>query len=211
MAEKKTPAARRKRADGELSRERILDAATEIAAERGYEGTSIALVSKKCGLPASSIYWHFKDKDDLIAAVIERSFASWLAAWQFPDEGDAPDRMKGMAMQIAKALMDSPDFIRLGLMLALERRPVEARARAMFLQARAQAYGQLTDIIRELTPDLTDAQTHQLATYAMAGADGLFIAKEIGGDSVDLIALFEMHANVLYDTALRMIAGKEKP
>ena len=206
MPEKEQPKPRRKRADGELSRERILDAATEIAAERGYEGTSIALVSKKCGLPASSIYWHFTDKDDLIAAVIERSFASWLAAWQFPDEGDAPDRMKGMAMQIAKALLDSPDFIRLGLMLALERRPVEARARAMFLQARAQAYGQLIDVIRELTPDLTDAQTHQLATYALAGADGLFIAKEIGGDAVDLIALFEMHARVLYDTALRMIA-----
>jgi len=211
MAPKEQPKPRRKRADGELSRERILDAASEIAAERGYEGTSIALVSAKCGLPASSIYWHFKDKDDLIAAVIERSFANWLAAWQFPDEGDAPDRMKGMAMQIAKALLDSPDFIRLGLMLALERRPVEPRARAMFLQARAQAYGQLTDVIGELTPDLTDAQTHQLATYALAGADGLFIAKEIGGDSVDLIALFEMHARVLYDTALRMIAEKENP
>jgi AcrR family transcriptional regulator len=211
MAPKEQPKPRRKRADGELSRERILDAASEIAAERGYEGTSIALVSAKCGLPASSIYWHFKDKDDLIAAVIERSFANWWAAWQFPDEGDAPDRMKGMAMQIAKALLDSPDFIRLGLMLALERRPVEPRARAMFLQARAQAYGQLTDVIGELTPDLTDAQTHQLATYALAGADGLFIAKEIGGDSVDLIALFEMHARVLYDTALRMIAEKENP
>ena len=206
MPEKEQPKPRRKRADGELSRERILDAATEIAAERGYEGTSIALVSKKCGLPASSIYWHFKDKDDLIAAVIERSFANWLSAWQFPDEGDAPDRMKGMAMQIAKALLDSPDFIRLGLMLALERRPVEPRARAMFLQARAQAYGQLIDVIRELMPALTDAQTHQLATYAIAGADGLFIAKEIGGDSIDLVALFEMHARVLYDTALRMIS-----
>jgi AcrR family transcriptional regulator len=205
MGEKK-PAARRKRADGELSRERILDAATEIAAERGYEGTSIALVSKMCGLPASSIYWHFTDKDDLIAAVIERSFASWLAAWQFPDEGDAPDRMKGMAVEIAKALLDSPDFIRLGLMLALERRPVEPRARAMFLQARAQAYGQLIAVVGELTPELTDAQAHQLATYALAGADGLFIAKEIGGDSIDLVALFEMHARVLYDTALRMIA-----
>ena len=76
MVEKRSPNAAVKRADGELSRERILDAATEIAAERGYEGTSIALVSAKCGLPASSIYWHFKDKDDLIAAVIERSFAA---------------------------------------------------------------------------------------------------------------------------------------
>ena len=37
-------------------------------------GTSIALVSERSGLPASSIYWHFEDKDALIAAVIERSF-----------------------------------------------------------------------------------------------------------------------------------------
>jgi AcrR family transcriptional regulator len=206
MAEKKQPPARRKRADGELSRERILDAATEIAAERGYEGTSIALVSAKCGLPASSIYWHFKDKDDLLAAVIERSFAGWLTAWQLPDEGTARDRVTAMAMQIAKALLDSPDFLRLGLMLALERRPVEPRARAMFIQTRARAYSELTNALRELTPGLTDAQIDQLVTYAIAGADGLFIAKEIGGDAVDLLALFEMHARALYDSAVRLIS-----
>jgi len=202
---KKVQPARRKRADGELSRERILDAATEIAAERGYEGASIALVSAKCGLPASSIYWHFTNKDDLIAAVIERSFGDWLAAWQVPNEGTARDRLAGMAMQIAKALLDSPDFIRLGLMLALERRPVEPRARAMFIQTRAQTCDQLTQTMRGFEPDLTQAQIYLLVTYAMAGADGLFIAKEIGGDAVDLIALFELHAWALYDTAMRMI------
>jgi AcrR family transcriptional regulator len=205
MAEKVQPK-RRKRADGELSRERILDAATEIAAERGYEGASIALVSAKCGLPASSIYWHFKDKDDLIAAVIERSFADWLKAWEVPDAGAARDRLVGLAMQIAKALMDSPDFIRLGLMLALERRPVEPRARAMFIQSRTQTYDQLAETMRGFTPELTEAQTRQLVTYAIAGADGLFIAKEIGGDAVDLIELFELHARTLYDTALRLIS-----
>src|ERR1700740_2959699 len=129
MAGKAQPK-RRKRADGELSRERILDAASEIAAERGYEGTSIALVSAKCGLPASSIYWHFKDKDDLIAAVIERSFAQWLSAWEMPAEGTARERLVGVAMQTAKALLDSPDFLRLGLMVALGRRPGAARGGA---------------------------------------------------------------------------------
>jgi AcrR family transcriptional regulator len=201
----KLPPKRRKRADGELSRERILDAAAEIAAERGYEGASIALVSAKCGLPASSIYWHFTNKDDLIAAVIERSFGDWLKAWEVPAEGDRRDRLVGVAMQIAKALLDSPDFIRLGLMLALERRPVEPRARAMFLQTRTQTCEQLAETIRELEPGLTEAQILQLVTYAMAGADGLFIAKEIGGDAVDLIALFELHAWALYDTAMRLI------
>jgi AcrR family transcriptional regulator len=206
MLAKQTQPARRKRADGELSRERILDAATEIAAERGYEGASIALVSAKCGLPASSIYWHFKNKDDLIAAVIERSFGDWLRAWQVPAEGSPRDRLAGMAMQIAKALLDSPDFIRLGLMLALERRPVEPRARAVFLESRAQTCDQLTQTMRGFEPDLTEAQVLLLVTYAMAGADGLFIAKEIGGDAVDRLELFELHARALYDTALRLIA-----
>jgi AcrR family transcriptional regulator len=205
MAKKEQPKQRRKRADGELSRERILDAATEIASERGYEGTSIALVSKKCGLPASSIYWHFKNKDDLIAAVIERSFAGWLSAWRFPDEGAARDRLVDMAQQIAKALLDSPDFLRLGLMLGLERRPIEPRARARYLQARARALTDMSSAIGEIAPELTSDQVHQLAIFAIAGADGLFIAKEVEGDAVDLVALFEMHANALYDTAQRLI------
>src|SRR6201992_2080915 len=205
MAAKDQPT-RRKRADAELSRERILDAATEIAAERGYEGASIALVSAKCGLPASSIYWHFKNKDDLIAAVIERSFGDWLKAWEVPVEGSPQDRLVGLAMQLAKALLDSPDFIRLGLMLSLDRRPAEPRARAMFLQLRAQTFDQLIDTMRGFTPDLTDAQVHQLVTYAIAGADGLFIAKEIGGDAVDLLWVFEFDACALYNSALRLIS-----
>jgi len=91
------PKTRRKRADGEQSRERILDAANEIASERGYEGTSIGLVSKKCGLPASSIYWHFKDKDDLLAAVIDRSFETWLRVWELPLDGEPRERVIGLA------------------------------------------------------------------------------------------------------------------
>jgi AcrR family transcriptional regulator len=208
MAEK-APPARRKRADGELSRERILDAATEIAAERGYEGTSIGAVSKKCGLPASSIYWHFKDKDDLIAAVIERSFGVWVeAASKIPQDASNEERLIGVGGQTAKALLDSPDFLRLGLMLALERRPEEPRARTMFIQVRHQAYQQLTDNFRELMPELSDADVRQLATYTMAGADGLFIAKEIGGDAIDLVSLFELHGRAIYDIARRLVDEK---
>ncbi len=205
MAEKP----KKRRADGELSRTRILDAATEIAAERGYEGTSIGAVSTKCGLPASSIYWHFTDKDDLMAAVIERSFGSWLNAWQLPDGGSPEQRLIGIATQTAKAFAESPDFIRLGLMLTLERRPVEPRARAMFLQVRERALTMLVGNVRELAPGLTETQARQLAGYAMAGADGLFIAKEIGGDGIDLLDLFEMHGRSLYQALERMIVDNK--
>lgn len=209
MADTKPQASpRRRRVDGEASRIRILDAATEIASERGYEGTSIALVSAKSGLPASSIYWHFKDKDDLLAAVIEHSFARWRSAWELPAHGTARERLGAVARQIARAFLDSPDFLRIGLMLALERRPVEPRARAMFIDVRAQMQATLAVDLRDLTPGLSDAQLQQLITYAVAGADGLLVAKEIGGDSVDLPALFELHAAALYDLATRMVVER---
>ena len=64
----------------------------------------------------------------------------------------------------------------------------------------------LTEALSELAPGLADAQVRLLVNYSIAGADGLFIARELGGDSVDLLELFEMHANAIYDTAIRMLA-----
>src|SRR4051812_19753507 len=114
-------ATRRRRANGEASRRRILDAAAEIAGDRGYEGTSITLVSERSGLPASSIYWHFADKDDLLAAVIERSFEQWRerlasSAADAPT-GERDERFRHRLRATGHALADFPDFLRLGLML----------------------------------------------------------------------------------------------
>lgn len=202
---------RKKRANGVESRQRILDAAVEIAGERGYEGTSIAAVSAKCGLPASSIYWHFKDKDDLIAAVIERSFESWLTAVELPDEeaGTPLERATLMAVGVARSLVDVPDFLRLGLMLALERRPTEPRGRTVFLQVRDIASRKITDVVTDLFPDLDDASVRLLTTYAVAGADGLFVQREIHGDDVNLVEMFELHARLVHDAAVRLTAGTE--
>ncbi|MFD9934136.1 TetR/AcrR family transcriptional regulator [Streptomyces massasporeus] len=199
---------RRKRANGVESRQRILDAAVEIAGERGYEGTSIAAVSAKCGLPASSIYWHFQDKDDLIAAVIERSFETWLAAAELPSEdtGTPLERVTAMAGIVAKSLIDAPDFLRLGLMLALERRPAEPRGRTVFLQVRDIAGAKIAEMAKVLVPELDEESVHALTTYAVAGADGLFVQREINGDDVDLVAMFELHAQLVYEAATRMAA-----
>ena len=204
-----TRSTRRTRANGEQSRQRILDAATEVATERGYEGTTISLVSKKSGLPPTSIYWHFADKDDLIAAVIERSFARWLDALELPSGQGARERAIELGTQVAKALLDAPDFLRLGLMLALERRPVEPRAREMFLQVRDQAFGRFEAIVHDVAPGLDAQNVRMLTTYAIAGADGLFIAKEVGGDSVDLIKLLDFHARVVFEAAVELLEAEQ--
>ncbi|MFJ8538967.1 TetR/AcrR family transcriptional regulator [Streptomyces sp. NPDC093591] len=204
--------ARRKRANGVESRQRILDAAVEIAGERGYDGTSIAAVSAKCGLPASSIYWHFKDKDDLIAAVIERSFEAWLTAVELPgdDTGTPLERVTAMAANVARSLVDAPDFLRLGLMLALERRPTEPRGRTVFLQVRDITHQKIAEVLTALFPGLDEDAVHTLTIYTVAGADGLFVHREVTGDAVDLVALFELHARLVHDAAARMAAARSQ-
>jgi AcrR family transcriptional regulator len=201
-------AARRTRAHGEESRERILDAAAEIAGERGYDGTSIALVSKRSGLPASSIYWHFEDKDQLIAAVIERTFDRWLEgtrAWTPPRAGASRDeRFAAAVRRTAKALTDAPHFLRLGLMLSLERRPEEATARTMFLSVREQAYqGIVAQYQAFFAGEIEARAVRSLATLAMAAADGLFIAHEID-EAVDLEESFELLAAALLGAAAHL-------
>ena len=199
-------AQRRKRANGEESRERILYAASEIAGERGYEGTSIALVSERSGLPASSIYWHFKDKDQLVAAVMERSFVRWLdgiGAWM-PEKAGATrlDRLTSTTRRVSRALKDSPDFLRLGLMLALDDRPEELSARTLFLQVRAQAYDRVVRSYGSLFGKEVDkAGIKMLATLVMAAADGLFIAREINQSDAEFEASFELLAAAIIGAA----------
>lgn len=209
-------AKRRKRAHGEESKQRILDAAAEIAGERGYEGTSIALVSERSGLPASSIYWHFEDKDQLIAAVIERTFNRWLEGmrvWVPPKPGTSrEERFSAALRRTAKALTEAPHFLRLGLMLSLERRPEEATARKMFLQVREQAYkGIVTAYEAFFAGELDARAVRSLATLAMAAADGLFIAHEVD-EVVDLEESFELVAAAILGTAahLRSRSGRSR-
>lgn len=198
---------RRRRVNGEASQQKILEAATEIAAERGYEGTSIGLVSERSGLPASSIYWHFKDKDALLAAVIEHSFAKWLANAE-PAEplggGSVERQLVTMTQRTAKALLESPDFLRLGLMLTLERRAVEPTARRRFLAVREEALANTIATFSHLFPDLDDSALRQLGTFSMAVADGLFIAGEIDSDAHDMLAGFDLLATAIHAAARRL-------
>jgi AcrR family transcriptional regulator len=188
---------RKRRANGEESRRKIIAAAAEIAGERGYDGTSISAVSERSGLPASSIYWHFADKDELIAAVIRDSFERWRslmsAELDRDDVADPRTRLTDSMRQNGRAVVEAPDFLRLGLMLTLERRPKEPAARTLFLGVREQARSAAQASYQRIFGDtLTETDTATLALMAMAATDGLFIAREVDGDALDTDIAFEL-------------------
>lgn len=200
---------RKRRANGEASRERILDAAAEIAGERGYEGASIKLVSERSGLPASSIYWQFKDKDELIAAVIERSFLRWRSHLEHPvvvaEDATDEDVLRLGLQRTGKALEEFPDFLRLGLMLILEHRPQEPTARERFLGAREATARSTGHLYRRVFPELDEADVERLVVVTLALADGLFVASEAG--DVALSDAFDLMATAVLGTARALKGG----
>ena len=133
------PRTARRHKQGAESHDRILEAALEISAERGYDGTTMALVCERAGLPASSVYWHFKNKDALLAAVLEHSYTRWRAGendYEHSDTGDVRARFRNRFDRVRVGLTERPEFWRLGLMLALLSGPEDLAARDRFLQVR---------------------------------------------------------------------------
>lgn len=56
-------------------RNEILDAAREMFVAEGYQNVSMRKLADKIGYSATTIYLHFKDKNDLLHQICEESFA----------------------------------------------------------------------------------------------------------------------------------------
>src|SRR6476469_2045809 len=61
----------RKEAAGD-TREKILRAALEQFAQNSFHGTSMREVAKAVGVRESALYHHFKSKDAILSALVER-------------------------------------------------------------------------------------------------------------------------------------------
>lgn len=168
------------RANGRASRRQILDAAAEIASDCGYQGTSISEVSKRSGLPKSSIYWHFENKEDLFIAVINDSYQRWrdeLVASQAGADGNDGHHFE----HLYASLGQFPDFIRLGLIMTLERVPDDGHAaRQRFLEIRQESLEDLRAALLRDYPDLGGPQAKALAAMTLSQLDGSFVAAMAG-------------------------------
>ncbi|MFL6627022.1 MAG: TetR/AcrR family transcriptional regulator [Burkholderiaceae bacterium] len=62
-------------------RQRILDTASRLFYERGVRAVGVDLVVDDSGVAKTSLYRHFRTKDDLIVAFLQREDAEFWAQW----------------------------------------------------------------------------------------------------------------------------------
>lgn len=70
------------RKEAEVRKNEILDAADELFGQKGFDGTSTNDILEKVGIARGTLYHHFKSKEDIMDALIERYSARLLGAAQ---------------------------------------------------------------------------------------------------------------------------------
>ncbi|RHW32391.1 TetR/AcrR family transcriptional regulator [Lysinibacillus yapensis] len=60
------------RKEAEDRRNEILDAAEELFVQKGFDGTSTNEILEKVGIARGTLYYHFKSKEDIMDALINR-------------------------------------------------------------------------------------------------------------------------------------------
>jgi len=195
---------------GIRSRGRIVDAAAALMSERGFAGTSIAAVSQRSGLPSGSIYWHFESKEALLAAVMEEGARRWFDA--LPRIDDLPTNPAARITALfdaSEAMLEThPEFLRLLLLIALERRDVDPVSLAVIRRVRAQALAGIQSMLAVLLAPLKlrDARriADDFARLVLVVADGAFVAQHIDPEQSDVRRSFELLRRALTALAREM-------
>lgn len=93
---------------GKTTREHIVESADQLFYQRGYEHTSFADIADSVQISKGNFYYHFKSKDEILAAVIQlrlENTRNMLVQWE--DEGERPeDRIKSFINILITNLAD---------------------------------------------------------------------------------------------------------
>lgn len=88
------------------TRERIIAAASKLFYSDGIRGVSVDAVAAKAGLTKRTLYYHFRSKDDLVAAYLAARDQPNLALfqrWFAETEGGLPDKVEGIFRNLARS------------------------------------------------------------------------------------------------------------
>jgi AcrR family transcriptional regulator len=59
----------------EERKDQIIDAASEVFTEKGFQKARMDDIAEKSGLSKGALYWYFKSKDDIVIGIFDRIFS----------------------------------------------------------------------------------------------------------------------------------------
>ncbi len=205
--------ARTSKKDNEGARERILAAALDVFAERGFDGARTREIAERAGANLGLIKYYFDDKERLWKAAVGRAFEELTAGFADGAGGSASDDplvwLERNLRQFVRFVARHPEFMRL---MNDEGKRDSRRMRWLadrFVRPMAEAVG--AHLERAQAEGLVPAIPVVSLRYIVLGAAGLIFSqapecKYISGVDPTDPAFAERHADAL----LQLLTGARR-
>jgi AcrR family transcriptional regulator len=176
------------------TRERIVSAASKLFYSEGIRAVSVDAVAEKAGLTKRTLYYHFRSKDDLVAAYLAARDQPNLALfkrWFDEAKGDLPAKVQAIFTHLARnaghpkwrgcgflrtsaelANLPGHPAIKIG---AAHKKKFEAWLRATFEEADVASAAQLArQILLLLDGSFAVVQLHRDPSYMETAGEAAF-------------------------------------
>jgi len=162
-----------------LTPERWVDAATEVLVNHGIDSVRVDTLARGLQVTRGSFYWHFRDRDDLLRAVLQ--------AWRAGATEQLTQRLQGARDDPREQLRDlislpfrgraAARAARIELAIrAWARR--EAMARAFVDEADAARIGYIAQVFSSLGFSITEARARAFLLYSYEVAESLLSTQD---------------------------------
>lgn len=163
-----------------LTREAVIDAAAELAAESGYESLSMRTLGERCGVSAMALYRYVATKEDLLGALADRILGE--LELPRPDEGTWQEQIGAVMGSLHRVLLTHPELAGIAARQHLNGRHAYAGAEVVLAalrlaglagEAAAVALGTLTSYTIGFSQRQTGARSEETLAARLAVVESL--------------------------------------
>jgi AcrR family transcriptional regulator len=173
------------------SRERLLETATELFAEKGYAATSVREIVERAGVSKPVLYYYFKSKEGLFYAILE-----WAAEVQ---------------QEILNEIFEAPGTVR-DRLIFLYRRVQEGirEHQSLYIMIHGLIFGPPQGVPEY---DFASYQRHMLDAVKRIYSDGVSSGeiRHIDADEVAFLVLALLDFSLNMDVVLPELADPQRP
>ncbi|MDV3128489.1 TetR/AcrR family transcriptional regulator [Mycobacterium sp. 21AC1] len=81
-----------------FARDRVLDAALDLFAEHGVNGTSLQMIADRLGVSKAAVYYQFHSKDEIVLAVVQPVFDDLARLVRIAEAMSSADAQRDVAV-----------------------------------------------------------------------------------------------------------------
>src|SRR5438552_2491886 len=154
----------------DATQQRLLEAAEQVFADKGFKAASIREISKRAGANIAAINYYFGDKERLYIEAVKYAHRGCTAGLPFPEWGPttpAVQKLREFIRVLVTRMLSPQSPASLQLMMREMAQPTAACVEVVreYIQPMAHKLG---EILTELLPEATNQQ-HFLVAFSIVG------------------------------------------